>query len=540
MISTQRSPILNPFISPTQKLKRDTVKLKPLPFNLIYSCRHRNSSPNTTNKPINPKISIAKPYILTPNPSPVQLVLKNVKIKKSIEKKSDFSQVGSGEMMVLCGFGYWVQGYRCFPWLALNFHMANTLNFQPSTLQLVQYSANLPMVAKPLYGVLSDALYINGAHRIPYISIGVVLQIVCWGILALIPAAGESVLTIMACMLVGNLGASITEVAKDALVAEYGQKWKIKSLQSYAFMALAFGGILGNLFGGYFLFRTQTPNTMFLFFTFLLTAQLSISLRTREDALGLPSLPAHNVRRKSLSQNLFKQYSNLAKAISEKNISFPLYWVVASIAVVPVLSGTNFCYQTQCLNLDASVIGMSKVIGQMMLLSATVLYDRWWKKIPMRKFIGIVQIVYAVSLLLDLILVKQYNLRIGVSNEVYVLCLSGIAETIAQFKLLPFSVLFAKLCPPGCEGSLTSFLASTLCLSSIISGFLGVGLASVIGISAGNYSGLPSGILLQFFAALVPLIWMSSVPMIKFGEDKEVKGGRGTTSSRKIRKKLGR
>jgi len=27
-------------------------------------------------------------------------------------------------------------------------------------------------VAKPLYGVFSDALYVGGARRIPYVSIG--------------------------------------------------------------------------------------------------------------------------------------------------------------------------------------------------------------------------------------------------------------------------------------------------------------------------------------------------------------------------------
>lgn len=32
------------------------------------------------------------------------------------------------------------------------------------------------MVAKPLYGILSDALYIGGARRVPYISIGGMLS----------------------------------------------------------------------------------------------------------------------------------------------------------------------------------------------------------------------------------------------------------------------------------------------------------------------------------------------------------------------------
>ncbi|KAK8656066.1 hypothetical protein V6N13_108625 [Hibiscus sabdariffa] len=38
--------------------------------------------------------------------------------------------------------------------------------------EFVQNFGNLAMVAKPLFGILSDALYIGGGHRIPYICIG--------------------------------------------------------------------------------------------------------------------------------------------------------------------------------------------------------------------------------------------------------------------------------------------------------------------------------------------------------------------------------
>lgn len=88
------------------------------------------------------------------------------------EETARFEQVGGKGISVLCGLGYWVQGSRCFPWLALNFHMVHSLALQPSTLQLVQYSCSLPMVAKPFYGVLSDVLYIGSGRRVPYIAIG--------------------------------------------------------------------------------------------------------------------------------------------------------------------------------------------------------------------------------------------------------------------------------------------------------------------------------------------------------------------------------
>ncbi|KAJ6291829.1 hypothetical protein OIU76_023840 [Salix suchowensis] len=72
----------------------------------------------------------------------------------------------------ILGLGFWIQGFRCLPWMAINFFLKDGLHVDPSTLQLLQNSANLPMVGKPFYGVISDAVYISGQHRIPYIAIG--------------------------------------------------------------------------------------------------------------------------------------------------------------------------------------------------------------------------------------------------------------------------------------------------------------------------------------------------------------------------------
>ncbi|XP_058101394.1 probable folate-biopterin transporter 9, chloroplastic [Magnolia sinica] len=338
------------------------------------------------------------------------------------------------------------------------------------------------------------------------------LQILSWGVLALMPVTCGTLPTQMACILLSNLGASFTEVASDALVAEFSEKQKVGELQSYAFMALAAGGILGNLSGGFFVQRTQQPKIMSLIFS-LLSFQLVASLTTRENSIDSPQMLDHHLIDSSISGNLRKKFTELSIAIGEDRILRPLSWVVASIAVVPMLSGTIFCYQTQCLKIDPSIIAMSKVIGQLMVLSATVAYNRYLKQFPMQNLVCWMQITYAFSILSDIFLVKQFNVKLGISNEAYILCMSALAEAVAQFKLLPFSVLFANLCPPGCEGSLIAFLASALCLSSIFSGFLGIGFANLIRISPENYSKLPLGILLQFLAALAPMAWISHIPV---------------------------
>ncbi|RLM86045.1 hypothetical protein C2845_PM04G08860 [Panicum miliaceum] len=412
----------------------------------------------------------------------------------------------------VCGVGYWVQGFRCFPWLALNFHLARGLGLSPAALQLVQNAGNLPLVAKPLFGVLSDAVYIGRAHRLPYISIGALLQLIAWGTLAIIPVTGDTFPTQMACILVGNLGASVTEVVSDAVVTEFSRTQKAGVLQSYAFIALAAGSLLGNLSGGYVLLKTQEPKIMFTAFSVLLGFQLALSLGTKET---LPSTPRNTRSRlvtSSLAANLRKQFSNLMTAISEERIFYPLAWIMTSFAVVPILSGTMFCFQTQYLKLDPSIIGLSKVVGQVMVLSLTVLYNRYLKRIPLRHLIAGVQMLYAVAVLSDLVLVKQINLMLGIPNEIHVLCFSALAEAIAQFKVLPFSVLLSSLCPPGCEGSLFAFFTSGLVFSAILSGVFGVGLSTLFGVSSVDYSTLPLGILLQSLAALLPLGWISFLP----------------------------
>ncbi|ANM62933.1 Major facilitator superfamily protein [Arabidopsis thaliana] len=415
--------------------------------------------------------------------------------------------------------------------------MAHCLNLKPSTLQLVQYTASLPMVAKPLYGVLSDVLYIGGARRVPYISVGVLLQGLAWGSLAIFPGAREVLPSLMAFILLSNLGASITEVSQDALVAEYGLRYQINGLQSYALMASAVGGILGNLLGGYCLLKTP-PRILFLAFTALLSLQLIVSLSSKEESVNLPRIGEVTPEISSVLGIVKKQFLDLKGIVQVDEISQPLIWIVSSIALVPLLSGSVFCYQTQVLNLDPSVIGMSKVIGQLMLLCLTVVYDRYWKKLPMRALIHIVQLLYAFSLLFDYILVKQINLAFGISNTAFVLCFSSVAEILAQFKILPFSVLLANMCPGGCEGSITSFLASTLCLSSVVSGFTGVGMANMIGITSKNYSNLPAGILIQSLAALVPLWFIHYVPMLEPGFERE--GKRAMSKKSRRNRRVGR
>ncbi|XP_058103782.1 probable folate-biopterin transporter 7 [Magnolia sinica] len=412
----------------------------------------------------------------------------------------------------LLGFGFLVQGFRCFPWMAVNFFLKDGLRVAPSTLQLLQTSANLPMVGKPFYGVVSDAVYIRGEHRIPYIAIGVLLQAMSWLFIALLPQSSISIFTFSVLLLLGNLGASIAEVANDALVAEAGRqptsttstkRTSSGELQSFAWMLGSVGGAIGNLLGGIAI-NQFSPKTMFLVFGLLLITQLFLTVAIRESSLDLP--------KSSSKSSIQKQLSELSVTLRKPEISYSIAWFALSYAIIPILTGTMFFYQTQYLKLDSSILGLSKVFGQAAMIIWSASYNKWLKSVPPRKLISALQATIAVFMVSDALFVKQVYRNFGVSDTVYVVFFSGLLEVLFLFKVLPFSVLMAQLCPPGCEGSLMAFLMSAIALAAIVSGYLGVALASFLGASAQDFSKLPNGILIQAACTIVPLYWSSWIP----------------------------
>ncbi|KAK6926213.1 Biopterin transporter family [Dillenia turbinata] len=416
-------------------------------------------------------------------------------------------------LRVILGLGFWVQGFRCYPWMAVNFFLKDGLNVNPSTLQLLMNSANLPMVAKPFYGLISDAIYISGQHRIPYIALGALLQAVSWITIVILSKSGVSIFSLTIFLLLGNLGASIAEVANDAIVAETGKQHtsstkKLESsssgqLQSFVWMASSVGGVLGNLIGGIAIDKFS-PQEMFLSFGVVLIIQFLITISVRESSLNLP--------KNASNEGIKKQLSKLVVALRKPEIAYSMTWFAASYAVIPALTGTMFYYQTEHLKIESSVLGISKVFGQAAMLLWSVIYNKRLKSVPSRKLISAIQVTMAVFMVSDVMFVKGIFRQMGMPDSLYVVIFSGLLEVLFFFKILPFSVLIAQLCPPGCEGSLMAFVMSAIALSFIISGYLGVALASYVGVTGSDFSGLPNGLLLQAVCTLIPLYWVSCIP----------------------------
>lgn len=290
-------------------------------------------------------------------------------------------------------------------------------------------------------------------------------------------------------------------------------------LQSFVWLAMAFGGVVGNLTAGYAM-KILTPKNMVQIFISLLTIQVLLTLHVSERSFGLGSVRDTDDNpelkqfqgRKDVGSAMWDQMAKLKEALQKPALHRPLLWFLSSFALIPGLGSSMFFFQTEYLGLNASVLGLARLVGQVGLIFGSMLYNKALKGVPVRRLFVYVQILLSLCMLTDVVFVKRINLELGIPDKWFVLGASAFVEAIGQFKSLPFMVLLAQLCPSGSEASVFSFFSAASCLAGLLNGYLGVVLSSQLNISAKDFSGLPTGILISASCALLPILWIGLIP----------------------------
>ncbi|KAK9268359.1 hypothetical protein L1049_000108 [Liquidambar formosana] len=341
--------------------------------------------------------------------------------------------------------------------------------------------------------ILSDCIPIRGRKRIPYLAIATVLSLLPWLILGLNAALRSSRAHIMIFLTVQNLGLAMADVVIDAMIAEAVRLERAKfagDLQSISWLVMAFGGICGNLIGGYGLKNLQI-GTIFLLFSLLPAIQLfscglvkessesskvepkfsnsgsshlanSNSRVLGEDILLVDKSKISNLRRKKGQNNITEREVSPSKAqLPEKDGSLqwfqtlkvatyslcrafrqpvilrPMAWFFLARVTLPKLSTVMFYYQTEFLNLEASFLGTARVVGRFGVMLGTFIYNRYLKKIKLRKILMWSHVGLSFLSLLDIVLVSRSNVAFGISDKIMVLSGSALADAINQLKLMP-------------------------------------------------------------------------------------------------------
>ncbi|KAL0406916.1 UNVERIFIED_CONTAM: putative folate-biopterin transporter 4 [Sesamum latifolium] len=461
----------------------------------------------------------------------------------------------------------WCEGFRSFVWTSVSYQLKDKLKLSPSASQFVTSVAFSPWSIKPLYGILSDCIPIRGRKRIPYLVIATLLSLFPWLILSIDISSRSSRVPFMILLTVQNLGSAMADVVIDAMIAEAVRSERASfagDLQSISWMAMALGGICGSLFGGYAL--TNLPiDAIFLLFSALPAMQLlscglveerpvgsevsseyltsnggSATINGRgfhEDRMSTGK-SKRKISRRKRSHKSAKQGSitesqvtgvhgslatkwinslkttavSLFRAFRQPIILRPMSWFFLAHVTVPNISTAMFYYQTEVLKLDASFLGTARVIGWFGLMLGTLTYNRYLKKMKLRRILLFAHIGLSLLSLLDVVLVSRSNLSVGISDKVMMLFGSALSDGINQFKFMPFLILSGQLCPPGIEGTLFALFMSINNFGSTLGSFLGAGLASILNISSGNFDNLLLAVSIQVLCTFFPITLLFLIP----------------------------
>ncbi|KAF9609063.1 hypothetical protein IFM89_012503 [Coptis chinensis] len=477
---------------------------------------------------------------------------------------SDFGKRNNYNLCPFLSYGFW--GFRSFVWTAVSYQLKDRLKLSPSASQLLFSVVFFPWSIKPLYGILSDCIPIKGKKRIPYLVISTVLSLFPWLILGLKASLRSSHGPLMIFLTAQNLGSAMADVVIDAMIAEAARSERAAfagDLQSLSWSAMALGGICGSLLGGYALSNLQI-DTIFLLFSVLPSIQLLSCGLVEEDYVGskvqleLANSNSHQengsgsisdtelniaidskatLRRKRGNKNnktrqdkttkfeekdgllgvqLFQSIKSatysLCRAFKQPIILRPMAWFFLAQVTFPNLSTVMFYYHTEFLDLDPSFLGTSRVVGWLGLMIGTFIYNRYLKRMRLRRILVWAQLGLATLSLLDFALVHRLNVAFDISDKLMVLCGSALADAINQLKFMPFLILSGQLCPPGIEGTLFALFMSINNLGSTLGSFVGAGVSSTLNISSGSFDNLQLGIAAQIICTVIPIVFLFLIP----------------------------
>ncbi|GAA0151907.1 transporter [Lithospermum erythrorhizon] len=461
---------------------------------------------------------------------------------------------------------YFTQGFRSFVWTAVSYQLKDKLELTPSVSQFVTSIAFFPWSIKPIYGIISDCIPIKGRKRIPYLVLATFFSLFPWLILGLSSFLRNSKVQFTILLTLQNIGSAMADVVIDAMIAEAVRSERASfagDLQSVSWMSMALGGICGSLLGGFALNNLEIEG-IFLFFSVLPAVQLFSCFLVEENAVSdkdpselstaekslikgvsidedkissvkfnkstsrqrknrqntretvVTSKMQISDKEKSVGATLFKSLKiaahKLFMAFKQPIILRPMTWFFLALVTSPNISTIMFYYQTEYLKLDASFLGTTRVVGWLGLMLGTLVYNRYLKKMKLRRILLLAQVGISVLSLLDMVLVSRVHLSFGISDKIMVLFGSALSDGINQFKFMPFLILSGQLCPPGIEGTLFALFMSINNLGSTLGSFLGAGMASLLNISSGSYDNFLLGIAIYFLCTFIPIAVLFLIP----------------------------
>lgn len=407
---------------------------------------------------------------------------------------------------------YFVQGILGLARLAVSFFLKDDIALSPAEVSALMGIAALPWTIKPVFGFLSDGLPILRYRRRPYLILSGILGVVAWLSMA---TAVDTPLKATAAILLSSLSVAISDVIVDSIVVERAREEEqadAGTLQSLAWGASSFGGLITAYLGGLLLERTDTQTIFLITATFPLIVCAVAWLISEDPVTEKPSIKV-----------VVDQVRLLKQAVSQRAVWIPALFLFLWQAT-PTADSAFFFFSTNELGFQPEFLGRVRLVTSFASLVGIWIFQRFLKEVSFRKIFGWLIVISCVLGMTSLILVTHANRSLGISDEWFSLGDSLILTVAGQIAFMPVLVLSARICPPGVEATLFALLMSVVNLSGLLSHELGAALTHFLKVTETDFTNLWLLVLLTNLSTLLPLPLLGMLPAASAISEQEADG----------------
>mmetsp|Transcript_33907 Transcript_33907/g.79292 ORF Transcript_33907/g.79292 Transcript_33907/m.79292 type:complete len:615 (+) Transcript_33907:159-2003(+) len=383
----------------------------------------------------------------------------------------------------------------------------------------------MPWSLKPVVGVLSDLVPMNGYNKSPYMILASIVGLMSFYSLGFAPP-GFPINHVVATLFGVQMQTAVCDLMVEAKYSEAINRKPSRGpdLVTFVWVGIYLASILAQLLVGPLL-QFHGPHVVFALC--LLPSSLVLYSIFRND-LG----EVQKSREESTQERhrLLKEWEIfllavlmlmgviILSAVGLANLSLWTNMVIASACLVVLLLAfqlilrpdiaklnTFFVLQASCtvgirgatfyfytdddtaypdgphfsMEFFTTVLGLTSSVFSVLGLFA---YNRWFKHWKYSSLLYLGNVAYCVVCLLDVVVFTRVNLSWGIPDYLFVLGSTSAQEAVRQWQWMPGMVMLSQMCPKGMEATMFALLAGCHNFGSSIAQFLGAFVLGNLGV----------------------------------------------------------
>ncbi|KAJ3218938.1 hypothetical protein HK099_004868 [Clydaea vesicula] len=379
-------------------------------------------------------------------------------VKPFIDLHRFFVESGKkvGLLFVIITAGiYFLQGFRAYALGdGITWMFEEEFKLTPGEITNVDSTINIPWNIKMIYGLIFDSFPIFHRHDQPYLFLAAALQFMGFLGIAIKPWSSTATAA-TAFFFMFSMGIATTDVLADAMIVKKAKqlgKAGGADFQTLCWISLQVGTLIGTPVSSTIVGDGAGARNLYAY-VYTTTAGLVFIA-----AFFLTEKPS-NIR--TGPKYLFNQIRVLLKAaLFDMKIFLPILWILLNGALIADLSAPMALWKKQEIKISPAVQGYLTMGGTISAIVGMLLYARYFKETPFRKILFWTQFFLGVVSFFDIMLVKRWNVAIGLPDLPFLFGGRVITYAITYLQQVPFLVMAAQLCPDGIEATFFATLMS--------------------------------------------------------------------------------